>query len=525
MSKDVNISKFHGYESEDINRWFEKLELILEFKGIRLDVPAAKTQLINNLAGPAETFMFEIPAEERGDYDSLKQALLKRYSTKDRAWVKRQRLVARRQGPNELLSDYINDMHELFSGLNMAEVDKVTYFTEGLIQSVKVKVLERMPETLLQAEEVARTVDSISRRMTCNTENRQIERLIEAINRNQQVPANTTGACVPPNASQQQTLQAQMETLTKKLAELSPATTNSNKVAAYSEPQRDYQDKFDLTEMMKRIERMESHLLNQITSLDRRVDARLNGFAQRRQETRGDRERSRDGRPVCFSCGMSGHYQNSCPQRRNRERQPAPRYALPAPDTSMRSTGFHTRPRALPPPRKPNRVAALEDESDPSLGQFMDATAASGQFEDASELDGPTHPGDWDYYCNYEARQNRYDCLDDFDLGPGEEETIPHPAISALTEGPKETATADQFLLPSDQFPKPWLTLLPTEPPSTDFTSTPGLLKSDQTLKNSHSTSPFQENTAGQLDPTLDLPPRFRQGVFVSRWKRVCGHV
>ena len=93
----------------------------MESKGIHLDVPAARTQLINNLAGPAETFMFELPPEERGDFDTLKQALLKRYSTKDRAWVKRQRLVPHRQGPNELLSDYINDMHELFSGLNMAK--------------------------------------------------------------------------------------------------------------------------------------------------------------------------------------------------------------------------------------------------------------------------------------------------------------------------------------------------------------------------------------------------------------------
>jgi len=56
-------------------------------------------------------------------------------------------------------------MPEPFSGLNMAEVDKVTYFTEGLIQPLKVKVLERMPETLLQAEEVVRTVDSISKRV------------------------------------------------------------------------------------------------------------------------------------------------------------------------------------------------------------------------------------------------------------------------------------------------------------------------------------------------------------------------
>ena len=62
-----------------------------------------------------------------GNYNALKQALVKRYSTKDCAWVKRRHLVTRHQGPNELLSDYINDMHELFSGLNMAEVDRVAY--------------------------------------------------------------------------------------------------------------------------------------------------------------------------------------------------------------------------------------------------------------------------------------------------------------------------------------------------------------------------------------------------------------
>ena len=215
LNRDVNINKFHGYENEDINCWLEKLELVLDSKGTRLDVPAARTQLINNLAGPAETFMFELPPDERRDYDTLKRALVKRYSTKDRAWVKRRRLVARRQGPNELLSDYINDMHELFSGLNMAEVDKVTYFTEGLLQPLKTKVLERMPETLLQAEEVARTVDSISQQETSTKEGSQIERLIEAITCSQQVPAQATGTNASLNISQQQSLQAQMETLTQ----------------------------------------------------------------------------------------------------------------------------------------------------------------------------------------------------------------------------------------------------------------------------------------------------------------------
>ena len=45
--------------------------------------------------------------------ETITLALVKGYSTKDRAWVKRCRLVARRQGPNELLSDYINNMHNI----------------------------------------------------------------------------------------------------------------------------------------------------------------------------------------------------------------------------------------------------------------------------------------------------------------------------------------------------------------------------------------------------------------------------
>ena len=47
---------------------------------------------------------------------------------------------------NETLADYINGMQELFSGLDCSEPEKVTYFTEGLRPSLKVKVLERMPE-------------------------------------------------------------------------------------------------------------------------------------------------------------------------------------------------------------------------------------------------------------------------------------------------------------------------------------------------------------------------------------------
>ena len=83
----------------------------------------------------------------------------------------------------------------------------------------------------------------------------------------------------------------------------------------------------ELTELLK-------HMGNQMNNLEKRMDARITGLAQRQLETRITRERSRDGRPYYYVCCLPGHYQNSCPRRNNheRERPPLPRYALPAPD-------------------------------------------------------------------------------------------------------------------------------------------------------------------------------------------------
>ena len=121
----------------------------------------------------------------------------------------------------------------------------------------------------MQAEEVAGTVDSISQWEISTKESSQIERLIEAITRSQQVPAQTTGTNASLTTSQQQSLQAQIETLTPKLSELTITVNKSDKVAAYSEPQVGYQRKVEeLTELLK-------HMRNQMNNLEKRMDARI----------------------------------------------------------------------------------------------------------------------------------------------------------------------------------------------------------------------------------------------------------
>ena len=236
VNKDVRIDKLRGYENEDITRWFRKLELQLEAKKIPTTDPGAITQVVNNLGGPAETFLFELPEEETKDYGRLKQALTHRYSTKDRTWVKQQLLVSRRQEANETLADYINGMHELFSGLNCSEPEKVTYFTEGLKSSLKVKVLERMSETLLEAEELARTFNSISRRLEDN-EPQALEKLLSKLLAQKQEPSRHVFPEKPP---------AWVEALIGKLpASTTPAKTT---VAALNES-RDRRE--DLSQQLK----------------------------------------------------------------------------------------------------------------------------------------------------------------------------------------------------------------------------------------------------------------------------------
>ena len=87
---------------------------------------------------------------------------------------------------------------------------------------------------------MARTVNSISQRESTTKEGDQIERLIEALNRSQQVPAK-----VPSNSArntlQPQLVQAHLEKLTQGLDGLMPIRTQSNKVAACSEPRGNYE--------------------------------------------------------------------------------------------------------------------------------------------------------------------------------------------------------------------------------------------------------------------------------------------
>ena len=73
----------------------------------------------------------------------------------------------------------------------------MTYFTEGLKSSPKVKVLEWMPETLLEAEELARIFRSISRRLEDNKPE-SLEKLLCKLLAQKQEPSSHVFSENPP---------------------------------------------------------------------------------------------------------------------------------------------------------------------------------------------------------------------------------------------------------------------------------------------------------------------------------------
>ena len=113
----------------------------------------------------------------------------------------------------------------------------------------------------------------------------------------------------------------QVEALLARIDQLEKAArkTEGSRVtplAAYSAGSPETRDVF------KEIRQIKDTLLDMIQNLDRRMDARINGLARRQQPNREaelPRQRTREGRPVCYSCGRVGHVQQNCNQRYSRE--------------------------------------------------------------------------------------------------------------------------------------------------------------------------------------------------------------
>ncbi|KAL9972507.1 hypothetical protein ACROYT_G018827 [Oculina patagonica] len=378
---------FHGFDSEDINRWLDKVENYLKLRRINTTTPTALAELVLNLAGPAEDFYYSLAEDRKNTFNKLRDALRERYANENQNWIIWQAITTRQQGPVESLDTYLNDLTSKFRRINISDADKMRYFVQGLRADLRETVLLKQPKSFQEAEDMARFASAVKTTMNNSSETMatQLTNLAKSLN------TMATDTNSPTNTSELQALQTQMDVLTNKLDSLTTLSPKKETVAAYSTPEN---------EELRSLRKMVQELTEAMTTLDRRVDARINGVVQREREYRVNPQRTRDGRPVCFNCGTTGHVQSACPQRRLREQRPVPRNALSPPPNMERDRyqpDFLPRRPAFGPPGNQSRIAALTEN-----WYHQDNYMAPTEM-------GDDYDGEWDYYYDYKSDDEWYE--------------------------------------------------------------------------------------------------------------------
>ena len=152
---------FHGYENENVDRWLQRFTLYLANRKIKTDSNQAAIQLALHLAGPAESFYYNLSGPVQSSFDELRKALQERFSPAHRSLRLRQALSVRRQGPNESIEKFLADLNEKFSCLDLRDEDKLSYLIQGLRPDIQAEVLKKEPKTYTEAEDTARLIYSI----------------------------------------------------------------------------------------------------------------------------------------------------------------------------------------------------------------------------------------------------------------------------------------------------------------------------------------------------------------------------
>ncbi|KAJ7328182.1 hypothetical protein OS493_025056 [Desmophyllum pertusum] len=155
----VKPTLFHGRENENVDRWLQRFSLYLANRRIQPDSNQAAIQLALHLSSPAESFYYNLSTIVQASYEALKDALRERFSPAHRHLRLRQALSTRRQGPTESLENFLADLNEKFSCLDLRDEDKLSY-------RIQADVLKKEPNTYAEAEDTARLIYSIQQSLS-----------------------------------------------------------------------------------------------------------------------------------------------------------------------------------------------------------------------------------------------------------------------------------------------------------------------------------------------------------------------
>ena len=357
----IKLPLFHGYESENFDRWLEKFLLHLERRRLRSTSDAALAELALHLAGPAESFFGSLSRSDKEAVDSLSTALRDRFSFKDRVWRMRQMLSARKQGSNEPQDKYIEDLQNKFDNLELSEEEQVWFFTQGLRPDTQGEVLMRQPRTFQEAENVARLTQIVQQSIQDANGTDALSRIQQQLyalvfgmatkEKSKEAFVSAYQFSPTPSADDKLArLERDLNDINQVMTRINGHHVQDSAVAAYLPSSRDPYGRDSGNEISRlreenrqlkaalrephsqtkrnvepsdvtRLPQDLSTALSDIKRMQSRIDGFKRTYASKTTKPEQQRGRTLNGRPVCDICGRVGHVRQNCFSRTDQRNQ------------------------------------------------------------------------------------------------------------------------------------------------------------------------------------------------------------
>ena len=150
---------FCGGPNENVHEWLTKFERLSKFYNWSNAKKLGALPLL--LGGTALAWFQTLPDETINDFATLTDELKTRFGAQNLEFIFRQELYARKQGQNEPLSMYTEDVIRKCQRLSLSDNDMMNVFINGLNNEIKTHVILNQPKSFAEAENLARLRNAV----------------------------------------------------------------------------------------------------------------------------------------------------------------------------------------------------------------------------------------------------------------------------------------------------------------------------------------------------------------------------
>lgn len=159
-SRNLLPEPFYGYSTEDPRKFLDKF---VTYAGLQAIPDRQKVQTFRLLLhGPADVWYSTLDDAVKNDWAQFRQNFENHFGGQNVQYLLEQKLVERRQQPNELTEQYVHDIMQLAQRLRKGDNEIKQILLRGLRSDIKAFVIGQNPQTLADTLQKIKLGDTVS---------------------------------------------------------------------------------------------------------------------------------------------------------------------------------------------------------------------------------------------------------------------------------------------------------------------------------------------------------------------------